>query len=199
MLVMTQSREYHVAVSSEGEPIAVTFVNTMGSWRSADMLASPSELGRWLELHEGALGPGGQEVALRVGDFRALRGTIATLLAAAMRAAPLPDEAVERLNEASANVPVSARLDASDPARPAAAWSRRGGSRTSEILAAIATSAIEVIGGPDRERLRTCPAARCGRSFLAARTAQVWCSPGCGNRMRVARHHARRRPARSRG
>jgi predicted RNA-binding Zn ribbon-like protein len=84
-------------------------------------------------------------------------------------------------------------LDASDPRRPVAAEAAAGGSRTLELLAAIARSAIEVVGGPDRGRVRVCRAPGCGTFFLAGRAGQVWCSAACGNRARVARHHDRRR------
>jgi predicted RNA-binding Zn ribbon-like protein len=175
------------------EPIAVDFVNTVESRWGGDALRGPVELTVWLAAREDVLGVAAPEVGLRAGEFRALRRTIAALFEAAGTSRPMPAPAVEALNGASASVLVSRRLDTADPSRPVAGWAVMAGSRTNEILAAIAASAIELLGGPDRDRLRTCPAARCGRSFLAARTAQVWCSEACGNRMRVARHHARRR------
>jgi len=60
------------------------------------------------------------------------------------------------------------------------------------FLADIATSAITLVGGPGRDRLRRCGAPGCGRWFVASRPRQRWCSPTCGNRARVARFQERR-------
>jgi predicted RNA-binding Zn ribbon-like protein len=59
------------------------------------------------------------------------------------------------------------------------------------LLAEIARSAISLVGTERRERLRRCPA--CSRFFLTTRSDRLWCSVACGNRTRVARHHARHR------
>jgi hypothetical protein len=63
------------------------------------------------------------------------------------------------------------------------------------FLADIATSAIGLAGGPERDRLRRCQAPGCGRWFLASRPRQTWCSPSCDNRARLARFQQRRRAA----
>jgi predicted RNA-binding Zn ribbon-like protein len=88
------------------------------------------------------------------------------------------------LNETSARVPRVARLD-----EGAVSLEPMAGSVAALVLARIAWSAIDLLGGPDRERLRRCGA--CGRFFVATRPDRVWCSDRCGNRIRVARHHAR--------
>jgi predicted RNA-binding Zn ribbon-like protein len=155
-----------------------------------DLLGGPRDLERWL-ARRGIEEPG---LALRLADFRDLRSAVRSLIAAALEARPLPPDAVEALNAASAAAPAHPRLEHRDGATlliavetaPAAA----------RIFAGIARSAMELVGGPDRERLRSCPAPRCGRYFLAARPRQRWCSAACGNRVRVARHHERlRRPS----
>lgn len=156
-----------------------------------DGIGSAADLAGWLEAHRDLVGPAGPEVALRVADFRSLHRAVRALLAAAVAGEPMPAEAVRALNEASQAVPTHPRLDDSDPRAPRAVQAGSGGSRTAEILATIARSAIGLLGGPDRARLRSCP--RCGRYFLAARAGRVWCSDACGNRARVARHRARAR------
>lgn len=139
------------------------------------------------------LGEPGSDTALRVAEFRALREAVLEVLRAASAGEGPPAQALERVNDASAAAPTWLVLDAADPRRPEVRVRAAGSSRTVEILAAIARSTIELAGGPDRERLRRCPAPRCGRYFLASRRGTVWCSPACGNRARVARHVARRR------
>jgi predicted RNA-binding Zn ribbon-like protein len=113
------------------------------------------------------------------------RADAATLL-------PAP-AAVDRLNRAAARVPV----------RPVLVWPADGepelglvagpaGPRV-RLPAALATAAITFLTGPDRDRLRACPAPRCVRYFVQDHARQQWCKPSCGNRARVARHYHRRR------
>ena len=157
-----------------------------------DVLATPAELAVWLSANLDALGPVDDEVALRLADFRSLRAAIREVVSARLRGVSPSEHAVRALNEASAAVPTAPALEdaAGGPVRVERVTALP--SRTVQILATIARSAIELLGGPDRDRLRLCPATRCGKAFLASRGRQVWCSASCGNRMRVARHHARR-------
>lgn len=129
-----------------------------------------------------------REVALRLADFGRLRDAIRELFEASIGGGPFPAAAVERLNEASERVPRVLRLDL---AIGASVEQPVAGGPTATLLAAAARSAIELLGGDERSLLRRCPA--CGRFFLAGRADRRWCSAGCGNRTRVARHYARRR------
>jgi predicted RNA-binding Zn ribbon-like protein len=161
------------------------------SWHAAlslvnARLGSAGDLAAWLEA-EGALEPEERaEVSLRLADFVTLRSSIRELLDASIGGGPFPAAALERVNEASARVPRVLRLapdgaaDAPLPAGP-----------TPLLLARIAWAAIELLGDQDRSRPRRCGA--CGTYFEATRSDRVWCSNACGNRTRVARHHARRR------
>ena len=150
-------------------------------------LDSAGDLGRWLE-GAGGWGEGaGEEMALRLPDFARLREAVRDLFEASIGGGPLPAAAVERLNDASSRVPRVLRLD---PSALVAVEEPIPGSATATALASVARSAIETLGGSDRERLRRCPA--CGRYFLASRGDRRWCSAACGNRARVARHYAKR-------
>jgi predicted RNA-binding Zn ribbon-like protein len=154
-----------------------------------DLLDGPRELERWLAAN-GIEEPG---LALRLADIRALRSAIRNLFEAAAGGRSLPSDAASALNGFSAAAPRYPSLEAGDG--PPRAVEIVGASGPAAVFAAIARSAIATLGGPDRERLRICPAPRCGRAFLAERPRQVWCSNACGNRVRVARHHERRRAA----
>lgn len=169
--------------------LALALANTAAE---ADALAAPAALTAWLSVHEHELGPADEGVALRLADFRALRTAICESVSASLRGVPPSADSVRTLNEASASVPTAPALEngAVGPVRVELATAIP--SRTVQILATIARSAIELLGGQDRDRLRRCPATRCGKAFLASRGRQVWCSAACGNRMRVARYHARR-------
>ncbi|WP_188285939.1 CGNR zinc finger domain-containing protein, partial [Streptomyces sp. CBMA29] len=66
------------------------------------------------------------------------------------------------------------------------------------LAAALARAAVAFLAGPERELLRACPAPRCVRYFVKEHARQEWCKPSCGNRARVARHHARQREEQAR-
>jgi len=148
-------------------------------------LDSGSDLRGWLE-EEGVLGPGqSTEVSLRLPEFLSLQASVRELFDASIGGGPFPAAALERLNDVSARVPRVLRFDAGGPSEtPFAA------SATPATLARIAWSAIELLGVSERSRLRRCGA--CGRYFVSTRSDRRWCSDACGNRTRVARHHARR-------
>jgi predicted RNA-binding Zn ribbon-like protein len=129
-------------------------------------------------------------LALRLGDFRGLHRAVVEALAAAASGRVQPAEALARLNDAAALVPFAPRLRV-DGGRAVLVDEPEPTRRAADLLAAIARSAIRLLGSADAERLRRCP--RCGTFFLAARPDRLWCSASCGNRARVARHHARRR------
>jgi predicted RNA-binding Zn ribbon-like protein len=181
----------------EPEPfLALDLASTVvdaGDGATRDLLDSPRELERWLFDH----GIEGGALALRLGDFRELREAIRAAVDATIEGRPVPPDGVEALNAASAVAPVVRRL-VLDPGPPSAVDAETAGAATI-VLARIARSAIDTLGGPDRDRLRRCPAPRCGRPFLATRQRQRWCSTACGNRVRVARHAERRRSGRSDG
>ena len=149
-------------------------------------LDSGSDLRGWLE-EEGVRGPEeSAEVSLRLPEFLSLRASVRELFDASIGGGPFPAAALERLNDVSARVPRVLRFDASGPSEsPLAA------NATPAILARIAWSAIELLGASERSHLRRCGA--CGRYFVSMRSDRRWCSDACGNRTRVARHHARRR------
>lgn len=156
-----------------------------------DLLGSPAGLRSWLEAQADALGDPGDDVALRVLEFRVLREAIGRVLEALVAGGALPLEAVQRINEASASVPRWPEIDSTDPSSPVPREAGAAVGRTVEILAAIARSAVALVASGNRERIQRCPAPRCGRFFVATRRGTVWCGPSCGNRVRVARHHGR--------
>ena len=148
-------------------------------------LGSSADLRRWLEL-AGTDPALSEEVSLRLPEFAALRSSLREMFEASIGGEPLPVASVERLNALSERVPRVLRFEP-----PAPVDVPQPGSTTSLLLARIAWSAFELIGGEDRERLRSCSA--CGRFFVASRSDRRWCSSACGNRTRVARYQARRR------
>jgi predicted RNA-binding Zn ribbon-like protein len=171
----------HLEPSGE---LAIDLANTLALQRggaTADLLADPDVLTRWLR---GAGGP--DEVGGR--RLRALREHVLALLAAAVQRRPLPRPAVTAVNRAGAAAPAVVQLEADELVV------RYHASPPEAFLADVASSAIALVGGPGRDRLRRCGAPACGRWFLASRPRQTWCSAACGNRARLARFHQRHRP-----
>jgi predicted RNA-binding Zn ribbon-like protein len=168
--------------------LAIDLANTLELRRdgtTADLLADPDGLAWWLR---GTGGPGGLE-GVGAGQLRALREHVLALLGAAVRQRPLPRAAVSAVNRAAAGAPAVVQLDAGELVV------RYNASPGDAFLADVAGSAITLVGGPGRDRLRRCGAPGCGRWFVASRPRQRWHSPSCGNRARVARFQQRHRAA----
>jgi predicted RNA-binding Zn ribbon-like protein len=180
--------------------LAIDLANTLELRRdgtTVDLLADQGGLARWLRHAGGPGGPGGSggsggtgggdEVAAE--QLQALRGHVLALLGAAVRQRPLPRAAVTAVNRAAAGAPAVVQLEAGELVV------RYDASPGDAFLADVAASAISMVGGPRRDRLRRCGAPGCGRWFVASRPRQRWCSPNCGNRARVARFQQRHRAA----
>ncbi|UWE09776.1 CGNR zinc finger domain-containing protein [Actinacidiphila bryophytorum] len=182
----------------------------------ADDLAEPEGLTRWVRAHtaelQADLAAGPHTAAGFTADAAALtaavevRTAVRALFARAVLPGPpssadagrLPSaaQALDRLNAAAALVPVTPRLDWPQDGPPAEHRTAAGAPAAADLLAAVlARHAIGFLAGPEREMLRACPAPRCVRYFVKEHARQEWCKPSCGNRARVARHHAKHRAA----
>ena len=184
-----------------GEPLAIELANTLftDGGRPLDALTTPAALARWLEANAERI-----DAPLprrrSAGDLeraRELRAIIRALLAAAVDGDPAPAAAVGRLNRVAALVPFAARLQWRAGEPPKAHLSLSGADRLDALLALLAQSAIDVLGGTGAGRLRRCEAPGCISYYLKDHPRRAWCSPTCGNRVRVARHYQRTRRARS--
>ncbi|GHE72367.1 hypothetical protein GCM10018785_45700 [Streptomyces longispororuber] len=205
----------HAAASTRLVLGLVATVRHDGYGGVADDLDTPEGLTAWVRDHAGLLPEALAGRRYRADDaalsrVRSLRLALRTLCAHAVRPGePSPAdarrllplaEAVTRLNEAAARVPVVPVLSwrpGSGPAvrdEPAPGAGPAAPDRSADLLdAALARAALAFVAGPDRERLRACHAPRCVRYFLKEHPRQEWCKPSCGNRARVARHLARGR------
>ncbi|MFI9615193.1 CGNR zinc finger domain-containing protein [Streptomyces sp. NPDC052023] len=172
----------------------------------ADDLTCPEGLTAWVRAHPGTVPDAGAYTADAgtLTAVRELRAAVRALFARAVRpAAPSPadaarllpvTEALARLNAAAARTPTVPVLRWPDDADPVV--HHRPADGQADLIALLAQAAVAFLAGPGRERLRACHAPRCVRYFLKEHPRQEWCTPSCGNRARVARHHERhRRPA----
>ena len=171
-----------------GGPAAVDLVNTtiVERGRPHDLLASERDLAAWLAFERDRLDPETISTEISLADFHALREALRQTFTAAVRGRRPPAGALEAINRASLREPVAPQLDWS------AARAPRLSAEAADPLAAVARSAIELLARPSRERLRACANPVCVLFFVADKRRRLYCSESCGNRVRVARHAARR-------
>jgi predicted RNA-binding Zn ribbon-like protein len=182
----------------------------------ADDLTDPAALTRWVRAHaddlRADLAAGPRTAATFTADTAVLsaavevRTAVRSLFARAVLPGlpssadadllPPARQALDRLNAAAALVAVTPGLDWPQDGAATATRTVAGTPSAADLLAAaLARHAIGFLTGPDRDLLRACPAPRCVRYFVKEHARQEWCKPACGNRARVARHHARQRAA----
>lgn len=185
------------------ERLAVELANTVfaAGGQAADGLTAPEHLGAWLRLHDERLRRAERawSSAKRTPSpehlerFRGLRAAIRDLFAALLAGERGSVGAVRSLNELSAAAATFATLRWPRSADPEVAVESTAVDAIEVALGIVARDAIALIGGPDRERLRSCPAPGCVLYFVRDHPRRAWCSDACGNRARVARHYRRHR------
>jgi predicted RNA-binding Zn ribbon-like protein len=153
-----------------------------------DLLRTDQQLDVWIAAERGRI-PSVHAAAGRLHDVRNLRTDLRALLYANAHGGRLPEAPRRRVNALSAAAPIYPTLD-------------RAGSITIEqtsddhyanFAAELARSAIQLLANDDTH-LAVCTAPSCGLLFPPDHPRQRWCCRACGNRARVARHAARRRP-----
>ncbi|MFE9749374.1 CGNR zinc finger domain-containing protein [Saccharothrix saharensis] len=102
------------------------------------------------------------------------------------------EAAVTVLNEAAGDTPRWSVLTWT-PGRSPARHTRTSGEAASAAVSAIAEDAVALFAQDDRDRLRACFGPGCVLYFLKNHPRREWCSAGCGNRARSARHYQRHR------
>ena len=173
------------------EPLALALANTLTMERGqVDDLLPSGQVASWLWSQRVRVAVAGDAAE----PVLSLRSSVRELLSAAAAGYPPATGALDAVNAASAGVPEAVQLDwpgagsrrtwsASTPAEP-----------TATVLAILARSAIDLLTGPDSDRIRACSAPGCPRFLIARPAGRLWCSGStCGNRVRVARHAAAKR------
>ncbi|WP_410538779.1 CGNR zinc finger domain-containing protein [Streptomyces sp. KL2] len=185
---------------AQTEPLPVEFANTLSAARGSTVegLGSPADLEAWLWRHRDLFpdpGPLREETALRASEQQlshacVLRDAVRRLIAARVdRKAPHPWD-IAHVNRASGM----------SQAWPVLVWqgTRAPGADSlctadavTHALSLIARSLVVLLAGEQGALLRSCRAPGCVLFFYRHHPRRAWCSSGCGNRARVARHHAR--------
>ncbi|NRQ38377.1 hypothetical protein HII36_42095 [Nonomuraea sp. NN258] len=169
--------------------LAIAFANTVRV-STGDALAGPAGLAAWLRERRSALLtelPDAALDAISEGEAAAAR-RVRDAVRALMGGRESADEHVRVLNEAVRAAPRWPELVWGDPP---ALLSRTARPPVDAALAEVAEQAVLLLSGPDRELVRPCGAPGCVQFFLKEHPRREWCSAGCGNRVRVARHYAR--------
>jgi predicted RNA-binding Zn ribbon-like protein len=183
-----------------GEPLPIELVNTLYAGRNklVDGLAAPDDLVAWLQAHASQFqtdvaGATGE----RVNEFRELREALRVLFRATLKHEGPPAAAVDTLNRMSAAAPAFPQLRWSSAGEPHVTVKYCGDDPAASVLTEVAQSSLQLLGGPDRLRLRACHAPGCVLFFLKDHPRREWCSGACGNRARAARHYQRHRQTES--
>lgn len=183
------------------EPAPVRLMNTI--WADTrgvhDELTSPVAFAEWLaavtDYERSDLGGTSQR---ELAEALLLRDSLRRLAAystgderpSAQSPVSNLDEAVAAVNAVLADSPQTelalrdGRLRATRPRRASAARS---------ALAQLGQDAVELLTGPAAVKLRACNAPGCVLYFVKTHPRREWCSEGCGNRVRAARHYQRTR------
>ncbi|WP_250036375.1 CGNR zinc finger domain-containing protein [Paractinoplanes maris] len=183
-----------------GEPLPIELMNTVWADRDGIHDALTDEFGAWVAaigaragvLELPAAASGASRSAKRL---RTLRDAMRRL--AAEQTSDPRDIAVDgtalswavaTVNEAAAAAPAWTELE----------WPARRVTRTRAVSFAaleglLAAQMIDLLTGEQRDDLRACLAPGCVLYFVKPRNRREWCSTGCGNRARAARHYQRHR------
>lgn len=164
----------------------MAFANTLRSDRAGrDALATWDQARRWLTDH--GLPPDG---ALDLPTIDALRATIRAAFDQTIRGDALAPNTIDTINAAASLAPVVSVLELHD-GRLEITLRRIANNARDSAVAAIATSAMEVLGSASM--LRACDGPGC-RLYFVGGPHRRWCSSKvCGNRVRVAAFAARKR------
>jgi predicted RNA-binding Zn ribbon-like protein len=181
------------------EPLPVRLMSTV--WADPDGrhddFRAPADLDDWLDAvgldRAGARASAGEFAAARA--LRDAARQLASYVTQDTRNAAPPDvdQALSQVNAAAAALPAPCLLIRAGRLERGTAT---GHSPVTTALADIARQAIDLLGGPGAARLRACYAPGCVLYFVAAHPRRAWCSVGCGNRVRAARHYQRVRQQR---
>ncbi|MFE1785233.1 CGNR zinc finger domain-containing protein [Streptomyces sp. NPDC059506] len=191
--LITQS-DHHAPV----EPLPVEFANTLSASRGVlvEGLSSPAALEAWLRRCRGLFPhPFPEDVPIRASEqqllhTRMLRDSTRRLLTARIgRTAPDPWD-VAQVNRACALSRSWPVLAWEGESAPRAAHLRTTDTAT-DARAQIARSLVALLTGDHSALLRICRGPGCVLFFSRNHPRRVWCSDGCGNRARVARHRER--------
>lgn len=181
-----------------GEALALELVNTTfidGGLRGhlVDVLATPVQLENWVIGHSQqfssellTLLPKMVYNQHALDKFLELRTVLRACFTAVASGNPPAIDEVEAINRFIRDGAFYLELSLGDPIRVIRHWSTDD--PLTNALGEIATNAGELLMPSRIGKLKACPAPGCILFFEKGHPRREWCSPACGNRVRVARH-----------
>ncbi|MDI6101679.1 CGNR zinc finger domain-containing protein [Actinoplanes sp. NEAU-A12] len=176
-----------------GEPIAIEFANTLHAVRGKirDGLSTSEGLTGWMramgERLPFALPAAAVDDAV-LGQARELRNAIRAIADALANNREPTAADMATLNAVAGQAPRWRELRWAPQPHTV---DRSAGPPAAAVLSALADEAIALFAGEARQELRACHGPGCVLHFVRDTPRREWCSPGCGNRARAARHYAR--------
>ena len=191
-----------------GHP-ALDFVNTVNAWHGAEpgaeFLHAYDDVLRWHRT-AGLIGPhgsralGGRTVRAEtraLESVRAFRASLHAIFHAVATARPLPQTALDHLNETIRKTVDWRRLTANG-GEISCGWDFTG-APPDAVIGPVAWQAVELLEHGELPRIKECPLDEgCGWLFLdsSKNRSRTWCSmKTCGNSAKVKRFRARERKA----
>ena len=170
--------------------LAVDFANTVAckACHSSDALGTPEAFDQWCHDH-----PGLPEVGASTGTrgrLVGLRRDIREILEHQTEGQPPGPATLARLNRLLRASSTHLRAEyhegqwrveeVPEHRTPAQEWMWR-----------VTRATADLLGGEQGGKLLKCRAPTCDHFVVRRMRDQLWCSPACGNRIRVARHYAK--------
>jgi predicted RNA-binding Zn ribbon-like protein len=154
-----------------------------------EMLTAPQRLSEWAV--QAAL----VDVPIELTDDELiaateLREAIYRIVSARLECQPLEVADVDLVNEQASRPQLAPRL------QPDGSVSREG--TASQLLARLAADVLDLLAGPDMDKVKRCSHPNCSRLYIDASRAQNrhWCGMStCGNKVKVQAFRARQRAA----
>jgi predicted RNA-binding Zn ribbon-like protein len=177
------------------EPLPIAFANTVHAVRGRvlDDLETTGQLAGWLRGAETGLPRPPGDLAVGEAELRQareLRDAIRAIITAVVAGrAPEPAH-VTVVNTAAREAPRWRELHWEPEPR---AVTRTAGTPVAAALSMIAGATVDLLAGDLRHEVRACHAPGCVLHFVRDNPRREWCSAGCGNRARAARHYAKTR------
>jgi predicted RNA-binding Zn ribbon-like protein len=187
-----------------GEPLPLDLVNTTyikGGVRGhlVDALGGPADLDRWITTRRARFSPALAAAldrwepadATHLASFLELRHALRELSAALTSGRPPEADHTAAVNAAARLSAHWRELTAGPAPGTVPRWLECDPYRVA--LGEVAAAAVSLFSGEDAPRIRACAAPGCILYFVKSHARREWCTAGCGNRVRVARHSRRAR------
>jgi predicted RNA-binding Zn ribbon-like protein len=183
-----------------GEPPVIELGNTMYALRGRpqDALRTVADLAAWLRAMRPRLAATlTEDDLLDIGEddlvmARQLRDVVRSLAGAAVDGRGPDPDTVAALNRLARRTPWWRELRVDPEPRVVASSATRS---VALALATLTDDAVDLFGGPTQAEVRACHGPGCVLYFVHRAPRREYCSAGCSNRARAARHYARARRA----